>query len=94
MAHLREGPTIADLAAELGTGTAALDHACQSARGKRAIDLMHEVRLQRAVEMLREGGQSPAQIAKELGYTSHTHFTRSFVAATGQRPETFRDQSS
>lgn len=92
-AQLHQGPTIADLAAILGTSTAALDRACQNARGKRAIELMHEVRLQRAVEMLREGGQSPAQIAKELGYTSHAHFTRSFVEATGQRPETFRDQS-
>lgn len=93
MANLRQGRTIADLADELGTGTAALDDACRNARGKRAIELMHELRLQRAVEMLRETSRDPAQIARELGYTSHAHFTRSFVAATGRLPETFRDQS-
>lgn len=93
MEQLQHGPTIADLAADLGTSTAALDQACQNARGKRAIEILHEVRLQRAVEMLRGKERDPAQIAKDLGYTSHAHFTRSFVEATGQRPETFQDQS-
>lgn len=90
--QLGSGRTIADLADQLETSTAALDHACQTARGKRAIDLIHALRLEHAVTMLRSGQHSSAQIAKELGYSSHAHFTRAFVAATGRPPEAFRNQ--
>lgn len=92
--RLKQGITIADLAEELGTTSAALDHACQSGRGKRAIDLIHQIRLEMAVQALRETRHSPAQIARDFGYASHTHFTRAFVAATGRTPEAFRAQSS
>lgn len=92
--RLKQGITIADLAEELGTTSAALDHACQSGRGKRAIDLIHQIRLEMAAQALRETRHSPAQIARDYGYASHTHFTRAFVAATGRTPEAFRAQSS
>lgn len=89
--RMQTGETIADLAQELGVSAAVLDHACLSAKGKRAIDLMHRLRFDRAVDMLRAGRHSPAQIARLLGYTSHTHFTRAFVEATGKKPEYFRE---
>ncbi|MFV0383058.1 helix-turn-helix domain-containing protein [Paracoccus sp. (in: a-proteobacteria)] len=89
--RLGQGQTIADLAEELGTTTAFLDNACQMARGRRAVDLVHSLRLERAVELLRSGRRSPAQIACELGYSSHAHFTRACVAATGRPPEAFRN---
>lgn len=88
--RMQHRDTIADLAQELGTSAAALDHACLSAKGKRAIGLLYRLRFERAVEMLREGHHNPAQISQLLGYTSHTHFTRAFVEATGRRPESFQ----
>lgn len=92
VARLGDPGSLADLAGELGTTIAALDRACLAARGRRAIELMHDLRLERAASMLRHGRQSPAEIASELGYSSHAHFTRAFVAATGRSPETFRAQ--
>lgn len=84
--------TLAELAQDLGTTLTLLDRACHEARGKRAIDLLHELRLERAAEMLRHTDRPAARIAQDLGYASHTHFTRSFVAATGRTPEAYRQQ--
>lgn len=84
--------SVAELAEELRTTTAALDRACIAARGRRAVELIHEARLERAVELLRRSDHRPARIATELGYSSHAHFTRAFVAATGRSPDAFRAQ--
>lgn len=91
-ARLGEVGSLADLADELGTTTALLDLACLGLRGRRAIDLWHDLRLERAVALLRHTPQSPAEIAAGLGYSSLAHFTRAFVAATGRTPEAFRAQ--
>ncbi|MCF3974119.1 helix-turn-helix transcriptional regulator [Paracoccus salsus] len=95
LAQMRLGDcgSVADLAGELGTTSAALDRACIAARGRRAVELLHELRLERAVDLLRHGKQTTSRIAQELGYSSHGHFTRAFVAATGRTPEAFRAQS-
>lgn len=85
--------TLADLAQDLGTTLTQLDRACLEARGRRAIDLLHELRLERASEMLRHTDRSIPRIAQDLGYASHAHLTRSFVAATGRTPEAFRVQT-
>lgn len=84
--------TLADLAQDLGTTLTALDRACRAARGKRAVDLVNELRLERAAEMLRHSDAPSARIAQELGYCSQTHFARAFVAATGRTPDAFRAQ--
>jgi AraC family transcriptional activator of pobA len=83
---------LADLAQDLGTTLTTLDRACLAARGKRAVDLLNDLRLERAAELLRNTGWSGARIAQELGYSSHAHFTRAFVAATGRTPVVFRTQ--
>lgn len=84
--------TLADLAQDLGTTLTALDRACRSARGRRAVDLVNELRLERAAEMLRHSDAPSARIAQELGYSSQAHFARAFVAATGRTPDVFRAQ--
>ena len=91
--QLQNGLTVAEIAAELGTNTGSLDRACRSAYGKRAIEMMNDLRLQQATEMLRDGDLGPARIAQMLGYTSLAHFTRAFVSATGHNPEAYRRQS-
>ncbi|MBU2958552.1 AraC family transcriptional regulator [Paracoccus sp. 1_MG-2023] len=84
--------TLADMAQDLGTTLTQLDRACIEARGRRAIELINELRLERAAEMLRHTDRAPAWIAKDLGYATQTHMTRAFVAATGRTPETYRAQ--
>ena len=88
------GPTVtvADLARMLGCGTAALDRAALDHRGKRAVDILNDIRLRQAITLLRETRLSVTQIAADTGFASHAHFARVLCAATGRRPETFRNQ--
>ena len=81
--------TIADFAQELGVSTAALDRACQFARGRGALDLFHDLQLERAVRLLREGDNDMTGIARSLGYAGPAHMKRAFIAATGRPPEAF-----
>lgn len=90
--RLGDGGSLAELASELHSSMAMLDRACIAARGRRAIDLVHDMRLEHAVRSLRQGTESPARIAVRLGYTSHAHLTCAFIAATGRTPEAFRAQ--
>ncbi len=88
---LGRGLTIADLAQNLGVSMAVLDRACRHSRGRSALDLLYDLRLERAVQML--SGQrdlSPNEIALMLGYASLGHMNRAFVAATGRGPDYFR----
>jgi AraC family transcriptional regulator, transcriptional activator of pobA len=91
--RLGQARSVAELAAELGSTTLLLDQACLAAQGKRAVELIHDLRLECAARMLRETTRPPQRIAAELGYSSLAHFTRAFVSATGRTPEVFRAQS-
>lgn len=84
--------TLAELAGQLGTSLTALDRACLGVRGRRAIDLLNGLRLDRAAEMLRHSDLPAHRIAQILGYSGLAHFTRAFVAATGRPPDAFRMQ--
>lgn len=90
---LGQAGTVADLAARLGSTAVLLDQACLAAQGKRAIDVIHDLRLDGAVRLLRDTSLPAQRIAADLGYASHAHFVRAFAAATGRRPDAFRAQS-
>lgn len=89
--RIADNSTIADFAHDLGATTAELDAACRHKHGKRALDLINDIRLRRAVQMMRETQEDPARIARMLGYSSLAHLSRAFVSATGRLPRQFRD---
>jgi AraC family transcriptional activator of pobA len=91
--RLGSGRSVAELAAELRSTTGALDQACMATRGKRAVELIHDLQLERAADLLRSTDRITLRIAADLGYSSHGHFIRAFVAATGRTPDAFRAQS-
>jgi AraC family transcriptional regulator, transcriptional activator of pobA len=91
--RLGSNGSVAELAAELHSTTGALDGACMAARGKRAVELIHDLQLECAADLLRGTDRSTLRIAADLGYSSHAHFIRAFVAATGRTPDMFRAQS-
>ncbi len=91
--RLGSARSVAELAAELRSTTGALDQACLAARGKRAVELIHDLQLERAADLLRNTDRPTLRIAADLGYSSHAHFIRAFVAATGRTPDAFRAQS-
>lgn len=88
--EMGRGRTIADLADALGTTAAALDAACRRDRGCSALDLLYELRLDRARAMLADPRHSLARIAEDLGFTGVAHMNRVFMAATGRPAEAFR----
>ena len=88
--ELGRGRTLADLAEALGTTAAGLEDACRRHRGRGALDLIYDLRLDRARRLLSDGSRNLAQIATELGFTGVAHLNRVFIAATGRSAEAFR----
>lgn len=84
------GLTIADFAHGLGVTAATLDRACRCCRGRSALELLYDLRLERAVALLREGRLTSVEIAAETGYVSLSHMNRAFMAATGRGVDYFR----
>lgn len=93
-AEMGSGLTLADLASRLGCNCAELDRACQSRRGRRAIEVMNDLRIEMALAMLREGQKTVQQIATRLGFASHAHFCRAITATTGRGPRAFQPETS
>lgn len=54
--------------------------------------LTTQIKMKLASELLRETGMSITDIANELGYSSHSHFTRAYHKATDVTPSQFRQQ--
>ncbi|RCW81341.1 helix-turn-helix transcriptional regulator [Paracoccus lutimaris] len=90
-AELAQSQTIAEMARKLGHSQAHLERACQQSRGRSALELLYDLRLQHAAEALRNTARPIAEIAQDLGYAGLGHFMRSFAAATGRTPETYRE---
>lgn len=88
--ELAQSHTIAEMAGRIGCSQAELDRACLQSRGRRALDLLYDLRLQCAARALRDSARPVAEIALDLGYAGPGHFMRAFAAATGRTPETYR----
>ncbi|UFM63514.1 AraC family transcriptional regulator [Paracoccus sp. MA] len=88
--ELDRSQTIAEMAGRLGCTQAHLDRACRQSRGRGALDLLYDLRLQAATEALRASAKPIPEIAEELGYAGLGHFMRAFQAATGRTPEAYR----
>lgn len=82
--------TIAETARSLGCSLAQLDRACRQSRGRSALDLLYDMRLQLATEALRLTTRPVGEIAEALGYSGLGHFMRAFLAATGRTPDGYR----
>lgn len=86
------GWTIADYADALGVSAAMLDRACLHLRGRRALDLLYELRLHHSLTLLREGRLSLTEIAAQTGYAGPGHLNRAILAATGRGAAGFMDR--
>lgn len=91
LAELAQSQTIAEMAGRLGHTQAHLDRACRQSRGRGALELLYDLRLQHAAQALRNSARPIAEIAQESGYAGLGHFMRSFATATGRSPEAYRE---
>jgi AraC family transcriptional regulator, activator of mtrCDE len=57
------------------------------------IDMLKQVRLHRAANLLRNTRLPIQIVAMTVGYSSRSYFSRAFRAAYGTDPKTFREQA-
>ncbi len=60
--------------------------------GRTPMDYVRDVRLRRAAQLLRLGGQSIDSVATKVGFASRSHFSRAFHDQFGCSPLDFRKQ--
>lgn len=83
--------TVDSLADAAGMSRSAFARHFASAVGHTPMALVHAVRMQRAVDFLREGSLPIDRICHLVGYTSRSHFSRAFKRHVGVSPSQFRE---
>jgi len=62
----------------------------RAATGRKPIDFIHDVRIERARELLETGTLAVDDVGFEIGYTDPTFFRRLFKRTTGMTPASYR----
>ncbi len=66
----------------------------RKATGQTPVDYLMRLRIQRAMELLRQTDRSITEIAFAVGFNDSNYFTRQFKKVTGLPPRQFRTQST
>ncbi|WP_164821629.1 AraC family transcriptional regulator [Paenibacillus koleovorans] len=78
-------------AAELaGMTSAYFSHAFKKETGQSFVEFVHEVRIERAMELIRQGVHSMTQICFQVGFRHVSHFIRTFKKRTGITPTDYK----
>jgi AraC-like DNA-binding protein len=83
--------TVDDLAREAGTSRTVLAERFNAVMGQAPIEYVTSWRMQLAAERIRNGNDSLAAIAADVGYESEAAFNRAFKRVTGVTPGRWRD---
>lgn len=86
--------TVATLAREAGVSRSALAARFRAAMGTTPLAYLRTVRLQRAMRLLAEEGQTLEQIARMVGYHDAFGFSKAFKRAVGVTPGEFRRRNA
>lgn len=81
--------TVAALSELVGLSPRSLQRVCKKRLGLTPLWLIRRKRLQDAAGKLRELKVSLADLAADLGYSDHAHFTRDFTTVTGMAPREY-----
>ncbi|KZB56358.1 helix-turn-helix domain-containing protein [Thalassospira xiamenensis] len=92
--HLTENIRLADLAQRVNLSTDYFRKAFKQSFGKSPWRYIRERRINIAKEMLITSDQSITEIALNLQFSSHAHFTDTFHQITGIAPSKFRNNSN
>jgi AraC family transcriptional regulator len=88
--RLAERPTLHALAREVGVAPFHLARLFRAAVGLPIHRYLDRLRLRRALDRLAAGEQDLTQLALELGYADHSHFTNAFRREFGLPPSRVR----
>ena len=88
--NLERNVTVRDLSRSMRCSPWRLCRAFRRVTGQTLTSYRHALRVQAAVEQLRAGRTDLTQLALELGYSSHSHFTHVFRRHLGITPSQVR----
>src|SRR5438132_13190852 len=88
--NLDRNVTLRELSTAIRCSPWRLCRAFRRATGQTLTSYRHALRVQAAVEQLRAGRSDLTELALELGYSSHSHFTHVFRRHLGIKPSQVR----
>lgn len=88
--HLADAPRLADIAAASSMSRRSLSRAFRDAMGCTPVQYMVRLRIDRALELLRNSDESISEIAYALGYADSAYFSKQFHQQTGLTPRQAR----
>lgn len=87
LARLHDPLSLPDLAQQIGTNERYLKDHFKTMFGTTVFGFIHDVRMDRARELLGQGDKSVAQVARLLGYKHASHFSSVFKKQFGVTPK-------
>ncbi|MFV0416919.1 MAG: helix-turn-helix domain-containing protein [Chthoniobacterales bacterium] len=88
----QEEISVPDLAKVCGMSVSRLAHLFREQTGMAPRQYLEEVRLQRAMQLLRSGGMRVGEVADECGFASAFYFSNRFRRKFGQSPSAYRKE--
>lgn len=92
-AHLDQPLALREVAAAVAVSPRHLMRLARRFRGRRPMDLLIEMRLERAAELLRVPGRRVTDVCNEVGYSSLSYFVRLFTRRFGVSPGRYARQA-
>jgi AraC-like DNA-binding protein len=89
--HLAEPLTVSDMAELASLSPSAFAHLFRDVTGRPPYQLLKEMRLDRARELLTSGNLTVTRISKDVGYASVSHFISEFRGRFGVTPRSYRE---
>ncbi|MCZ6750246.1 MAG: AraC family transcriptional regulator [Acidobacteria bacterium] len=86
--------TVESLAVAASMSRSAFAERFSSAFGKSPMSLVHNVRMKRAAQLLRQGMLSTEEVADHVGFSSRSYFSHAFKKHSGVSPAKFRAVSA
>ncbi|OGV64272.1 MAG: hypothetical protein A2498_05450 [Lentisphaerae bacterium RIFOXYC12_FULL_60_16] len=86
--------SLADVAREAGVSIGRLSHLMREFTGKTVLELLFQIRIQHAQELLTRSDKSCTEIGYEVGFTDQSYFIKHFKRLTGTTPLRFRHARS
>jgi AraC-like DNA-binding protein len=89
--HFKDNWSLADIAREVGSSVFHLARIFKARTGFSLHAYRNQLRLRAALERLAEPGVDLIDIALDLGFSSHSHFTETFRRSFGKTPSAVRE---
>lgn len=90
--HLAAAPSLSDMAVLVGMSPSHFAKRFRRSTGLSLHRFTNQRRIRQALAVLQDSTVPLAVVARDLGFSSHSHFTRLFAKTTGMTPTTYQQQ--